>query len=605
MDRSYPIHSDPRLLKSSSPSDAALRRVNAFHEHHVSPDITHVPYLYDRSLTKNRLASGKPKVGRKYNIRQSDNNIFSGLTLENHVSQNVHQKEDPNSTKGLVLQNNGSSSSHISSIGTRINPQPSLFKSRSCTALPSETALSSVKDPPLELTILPSEDPLQSLDPSLLDNGELMSKERKSGTKKVHLDRASGCVLYSDDMIRVYARLASVVPEAQKESTVSVTDINTSISERNVGCPLNTKPRSSHTSDGVEPDNSQLYSDYESLRPANNDAPTSSVCRTIQETTTNAKHSSTTQSVSKDCTSSQKEEITDGELDNQIRNVVPSLPVKDQGTRVNKPDQVEIPQYAVIDKSKKSCHAEQATSLPRVVSNPCIVNNTDGPFCEEQRPPVPPKKFMCRSDFALYRGPPSSRKSLFERVQGITRSARSVLQKTFSSERMHKSEREETLHKSRRAPSFIKGLKKRMSTRGNNVKTQNHQNKSLHQVSPTDCVDPSGEPQPPSHHVWGQLIQLNTKGSQVIELNRPEGKPFGFFVARGKINNCRGVFVSRMKDHETRKLLSGLVDIGDEIQEIDGVCVKEKDIMEVNSLMAKKNTILLTITPYSCRQDIQ
>ncbi|XP_076315409.1 uncharacterized protein LOC143227942 [Tachypleus tridentatus] len=584
MDRSYPIHSDPRLLKSSSPSDAALRRVNAFHEHHVSPDITHVPYLYDRSLTKKQIIT------------------FFGANIREPCFTERPPERGSKFDKGLVLQNNGSSSSHISSIGTRINPQPSLFKSRSCTALPSETALSSVKDPPLELTILPSEDPLQSLDPSLLDNGELMSKERKSGTKKVHLDRASGCVLYSDDMIKVYARLASVVPEAQKESTVSVTDINTSISERNVGCPLNTKPRSSHTSDGVEPDNSQLYSDYESLRPANNDAPTSSVCRTIQETTTNAKHSSTTQSVSKDCTSSQKEEITDGELDNQIRNVVPSLPVKDQGTRVNKPDQVEIPQYAVIDKSKKSCHAEQATSLPRVVSNPCIVNNTDGPFCEEQRPPVPPKKFMCRSDFALYRGPPSSRKSLFERVQGITRSARSVLQKTFSSERMHKSEREETLHKSRRAPSFIKGLKKRMSTR---VKTQNHQNKILHQVSPTDCVDPSGEPQPPSHHVWGQLIQLNTKGSQVIELNRPEGKPFGFFVARGKINNCRGVFVSRMKDHETRKLLSGLVDIGDEIQEIDGVCVKEKDIMEVNSLMAKKNTILLTITPYSCRQDIQ
>jgi hypothetical protein len=41
--------------------------------------------------------------------------------------------------------------------------------------------------------------------------------------------------------------------------------------------------------------------------------------------------------------------------------------------------------------------------------------------------------------------------------------------------------------------------------------------------------------------VWGQLIKINkTDGSQVIELQRAPGRSWGFFVARGAINNKKG-----------------------------------------------------------------
>lgn len=46
--------------------------------------------------------------------------------------------------------------------------------------------------------------------------------------------------------------------------------------------------------------------------------------------------------------------------------------------------------------------------------------------------------------------------------------------------------------------------------------------------------------------VWGQLIKINkSDGSQVIELQRSPGRPWGFFVARGAINNTKGKLDSK------------------------------------------------------------
>jgi C-terminal processing protease CtpA/Prc len=59
-----------------------------------------------------------------------------------------------------------------------------------------------------------------------------------------------------------------------------------------------------------------------------------------------------------------------------------------------------------------------------------------------------------------------------------------------------------------------------------------------------------------------------------------------------------GVFVSRMKDEQIQKSLMGVLEIGDEILAIDGQCVKDANIMQVNQLIANKQTIRLTIIPY-------
>lgn len=41
-------------------------------------------------------------------------------------------------------------------------------------------------------------------------------------------------------------------------------------------------------------------------------------------------------------------------------------------------------------------------------------------------------------------------------------------------------------------------------------------------------------------HVRGQLLQLNIDGSQVVELTKTPTKPYGFFVARGRVRNSKG-----------------------------------------------------------------
>ena len=43
--------------------------------------------------------------------------------------------------------------------------------------------------------------------------------------------------------------------------------------------------------------------------------------------------------------------------------------------------------------------------------------------------------------------------------------------------------------------------------------------------------------------VWGQMIKINKlDGTQVIELQRAQGKSWGFFVARGSIDDVKGKF---------------------------------------------------------------
>lgn len=45
-------------------------------------------------------------------------------------------------------------------------------------------------------------------------------------------------------------------------------------------------------------------------------------------------------------------------------------------------------------------------------------------------------------------------------------------------------------------------------------------------------------------------------------------------------------------------MLTGLLEIGDEIIAIDDVDVKNSNIMQVNQLMTNKNMIKLTVLPY-------
>ncbi|XP_076342561.1 uncharacterized protein LOC143242846 isoform X2 [Tachypleus tridentatus] len=74
-------------------------------------------------------------------------------------------------------------------------------------------------------------------------------------------------------------------------------------------------------------------------------------------------------------------------------------------------------------------------------------------------------------------------------------------------------------------------------------------------------------------------------------------------AAKHPIKSNPGTFVTRMRDCESSIFLSGLLDVGDEIIEVDKINVKEKDIDEVDHLTMKKNKVLLKILPRSKRNN--
>lgn len=242
----------------------------------------------------------------------------------------------------------------------------------------------------------------------------------------------------------------------------------------------------------------------------------------------------------------------------------------------------------------------------------------------------PPR--MHNSDFALYRGSSpsvhsgtanSGTSNLLERVQGIGRSAKSALLRAFSTERIYRPQKVETaagvlekelvdspaaVPRASPAPpgSLVTGLKARMSLRRKS-KRLTREDAAATQINTAPVSACSEDPMWTGGHptdVSCQLLQQSLDGTQVVELRRPPGRSFGFFLARGRLHSHHGVFVSRMHDARARKVLHGLLDVGDEILEVNGTDVRDADIVTVNSLMKNQTTVLLTVLPYVCRTDV-
>ncbi|XP_076342234.1 uncharacterized protein LOC143242642 isoform X1 [Tachypleus tridentatus] len=580
----------------------------------VPLDLSSISHHYGSNA--NRLSSGKEKNGIEKNISRSNSDIYAGVSPTIYQTTKDIQQHSCSSTN---LQTNVSESSHVYNMPSCTNlderqqlSKASLFKSKSCTTLPSETNLRAVEIPSLDPHLYLDQENNEFL--GLGSPHQLVSKVKNQNCKKVRRDRDSNCVLYSDDMIKVYARLASVVPEGTKvqEETTLSHSIST---EDNLQHSF--KSGNSQTSKYAHCTQVLRDSEYhqtfdtdnqirETLYPGNSNTSNFFAHNSSLSTAT---HSLLNYKSEEHVVAAEDKTGTGVEAKDQEVHTVSSL--NNQGLIPVKAKQVGMTEHALIG-NRKSYRSQEISCIPRVISNPCITSCEGNALCHEQEPPVPPKMLIHRSDFSLYKGSSPSKKSLRERVQGFTRSATNALQKAFSMERVYRPDKEERLEKarrSRRSHSFMKSLRIRMSTRGGKGKTHCQSDTLCHDsikphFSPHESEDTSGNTPPLFDHVWGQLVQLHEDGSQVVELRKPPKKPFGFFLARGRIRNCKGVFVSRMRDHEAMNLLSGLIDIGDEILEIDDVNVKEKDIIEVNSLMAKKNNIFLTILPYSSRKDV-
>lgn len=99
---------------------------------------------------------------------------------------------------------------------------------------------------------------------------------------------------------------------------------------------------------------------------------------------------------------------------------------------------------------------------------------------------------------------------------------------------LHEPELRPSLNRSR---SFVKHLKTRMSLRTKKrvtIKVDSTPEKKNGSLSPPQLGESSGAT------VYGELVRLNSDGSQVIEIRRVKGQPFGFFVARGTVSNVKG-----------------------------------------------------------------
>ncbi|GFQ84608.1 PDZ domain-containing protein [Trichonephila clavata] len=577
------------------------------------------------------------------------NSTDSGLgSLRSSTQCTCHDRQSPgsHSSSQSPSQSTCRCCSCTQQLSKSQESSPKLFKSSSCSTLPS--VLSHQSRP--QLTQFPPRTSLRKMVSNQTENRSKSIPLQKTSSCSSLLDRTSNSFqlanvpVYNDNMLQVYARIASVIPDDFKTATSS-----------QGGRRAKTLGRLRYTTDNI----------HETLRQSNTESPRvlgrkasitvhestptttaaeSPVCLTTSFKPSTPVSSKSMDLVSEDSTSRptssvgiysqiadsvvsetlERKSIRENRTNNSQRPksmgmVVPNCgpnpvylksalkkPTQSAMVNVNdmanleselvtKPSEVE---YAVVDKSKKNRFA----SLPALNGSPSIPEN------EEKDPPVPPKKMLHKSDFSLYRSRSSSpKKGLLERMQALSRTARSALQKAFSTERIYRPEREERLEAAgqkglQRSRSFIKGLT------GSFRKKKRKSRPPMAEVVAQASSNPEWDEQPSGPnspiHVRGQLLQLNLDGSQVVELTKPPSKPYGFFVARGRVRNSKGVFVSRMRDQETQKQLAGLLDIGDEILEIDGLNVKEADIMEVNSLMANKNTLLLTVLPYICRKDI-
>ncbi|XP_076370258.1 uncharacterized protein LOC143256647 isoform X2 [Tachypleus tridentatus] len=105
------------------------------------------------------------------------------------------------------------------------------------------------------------------------------------------------------------------------------------------------------------------------------------------------------------------------------------------------------------------------------------------------------------------------------------------------------------------------------------------------------CHDSNEEIEWDSSSVWnytiGRVVEFKNDEKRVAEILKSKNKPHGFFIVSG-------VFVTRIRNYETFISLTGILDPGDEILEIDSVSVSRKNIKEIRNMIINTNKIRFT-----------
>ena len=98
----------------------------------------------------------------------------------------------------------------------------------------------------------------------------------------------------------------------------------------------------------------------------------------------------------------------------------------------------------------------------------------------------------------------------------------------------------------------------------------------------------------------GRMVDTLHGRIHVVELHRPPFGIYGVYITEG---NEGGVFVSRFANSVARKFYSGLLSEGDELVAVNGEKVRGKSLDYVYDVLARLDTVVLTVVPVGSRLD--
>ncbi|XP_076356941.1 uncharacterized protein LOC143250382 [Tachypleus tridentatus] len=142
-----------------------------------------------------------------------------------------------------------------------------------------------------------------------------------------------------------------------------------------------------------------------------------------------------------------------------------------------------------------------------------------------------------------------------------------------------------------------KSLKERIEDGFRRVFCCKHQTKQERVWCHDSCNDNEEielDSSPVVNYPTGRVIKFEEGEKRVIEIVKPKTRPFGFCIAKKKLKNSNGVFVTRIQNFETFISLTGILDPGDEILEIDSVSVSRKNIKEIRNMITNTDKIRFT-----------
>ncbi|XP_065505152.1 uncharacterized protein KIAA1614 homolog [Caloenas nicobarica] len=93
----------------------------------------------------------------------------------------------------------------------------------------------------------------------------------------------------------------------------------------------------------------------------------------------------------------------------------------------------------------------------------------------------------------------------------------------------------------------------------------------------------------------GRVVEVFPDGTSQLELQRPPHGAFGFRVTSGHGRPDTGVYVQEMADAGTAKLYAGLLGVGDEILQVNGVAVSGLGLARIHDLLLRADTLSLRV----------